>query len=97
MIGKCLALHKNQKIQEKYPTGIEIEFIKTEPAKDRYRRYLPFYLLFLVSSCTGRSNSSRQEVLQPKISNVIVEAYALLKADMAQHVRHNLNCFAGKN
>ena len=55
-----------------------------------------FYLLFLASSRTERSNSSRQKLLQPTISNSMVEAYALSKADMAQHVRHNLNRYTDK-
>ena len=95
--GEWLVHHKNQKKQKNIPPEIKIDSIEIAPAKDKFRRYIYFYLIFLESSCTGRSNSSRQEVLQPTISNDMVEAYALSKVDMAQHVRHNLNCFADKN
>ena len=78
------------------PPEIEIESTKPEPTKDKYKRYLSFYLLFLSSSRQGRSNTPRTQVVQPTISNDMIEAYALSKADMAQHVRHNLNRFADK-
>ena len=65
------------------PPEIEIESTKTEPTKDKYKRYISFYLLFLSSSRQGRVNSPRHQVVQPTISSDMTEAYALSKADMA--------------
>ena len=78
------------------PPEIKIESTKTEPTNDKYKRYISFYLLFLSSSHQGRSNSPRHQVVQPTISSDMTGAYAVSKADMAQHVRHNLNCLANK-
>ena len=78
------------------PSEIKIESTKIEPTKDKCKRYLSFYLLFLSSSRQGRSNTPRDQVIQPTISIDMIKAYALSKADMAQHIQHNLNRFANK-